>query len=116
MPHTRRIQGEVIFPPNAASAVARRMTIELRDVSYQDQPSVVIASKIMNEVSVAPGERVAFQMRAPPITPGRSLAMRVQVDMHANQRHAAGDYLSTEIVPVPAGGDVQALLIPVSLL
>lgn len=80
----------------------------------QDQPSVVLASKVLTHVPIGPNARVAFEFSAPAVTTGRLLAMRVQVDMQDGLRHAPGDYLSTVSVPVPAAGDVRALVVPVT--
>lgn len=114
MPYPRRIEGEVVFPPDAANRKVARIIVELRDVSLQDRPSTVIASKIMTQVVIGPNARVPFEMNAPATVPNRSLAMRVQVDTQTNSRSAAGDFLSTVNVSVPAKDDVRDLLVPVT--
>lgn len=112
----RQIDGEIVFPADAAGGVAAQVTVELRDVSAQDQPSALLAHATLFQVPVAPGQRVPFSLRAPPGVAGSALSMRVQVDMRAGNRHAPGDFLSTAAVRVPAGGDVHGLLVPVTRL
>ena len=112
----RRIQGEIAFPSDAVGGIAARIAVELRDVSMQDQASSLLASESMNDVPIGPNCRVAFELKAPSVAAGRSVAMRVQVDMQQGQRHAAGDYLSTVSTSVPIAGDVQGLLVPVTRL
>lgn len=116
MPQTRRIQGEIVFPDNAQTGVAAKIIIELRDVSMQDQASTVVAARTLDKVPIGPNYRVPFELEAPPGADGRAFAMRVQVDMHPGLRHASGDFLSTVAQPVPAGGDLSGLLVPVTPL
>ena len=116
MPSTRRIQGEIAFPANASQGDAALITIELRDVSLQDQSSTVLASTTLRKVRVGPGGRIAFELEAPAVAGHPSLSLRVQVDMQAQQSHASGDFLTTEAIPVPAVGDVLALVVRVTQL
>ena len=116
MSSTRRIKGEVVLPAEADSAKAVRITIELRDVSAQDQPAPLLASTALNDVDIRAHQRIPFSFDAPATAANRSLAMRVQVDMTPDQRHAAGDYLSTVSVPVAPSGDVDKVVVPVTRL
>lgn len=116
MPSTRRIQGEIALPARASLGEAALITIELRDVSLQDQASTVLASTTLNKVRISPGGRIPFELEAPAAAGHPSLALRVQVDMQATQSHASGDFLSTEATPVPAAGEVRALVVPVTQL
>lgn len=116
MPQTRRLQGEIVFPSDAVRGNAARITVELRDVSMQDQASTILASKTMTNVNIEADCRLPFELEAPTVAAGRSLAMRVQVDMRQGQRHATGDFLSTVSTPVPIAGDVQGLVVPVTRL
>ena len=116
MPQTRSLQGEVSFPANAGDGRAAKITIELRDVSAQDQPSTVVAFKTLENEAIGPGYRVPFELQAPTGQGGRSLALRVQVDMQPGSPHAPGDFLSTVNVPVPAEGEAGALVVPVTKL
>ena len=110
MPTTRQISGEIVFPANAVSGIAPRVLVELHDVSMQDQASVVLASKVLRNVPVGPNARLPFNLIAPSVAGGRSLSMRVQVDMHADRSLMAGDFLSTVTNPVPVFGDAVAVL------
>lgn len=116
MTQTRRIQGEIAFPADAGQGVAARITIELRDVSLQDQASTVLAATTLDKVAVSPNCRVPFRLDAPGTAANSSLALRVQVDMQSGQRHASGDYLSTVNQPVPATGDATGLVVTVTRL
>lgn len=114
MTQSRRIQGEIVFPDHADKAMATKITIELRDVSLQDQASTVVAAMTLDKVSVGPNYRVPFEFNAPAVAPSRLLTLRVQVDRHPGQRHASGDFLSTSAQRVPAGGDACGLVVPVT--
>ena len=116
MPTTRQISGEIIFPANATQGVAPRVLVELHDVSMQDQASVVLATKMLRNVSVGPSARLPFKLIAPSVAGGRSLSMRVQVDMQTDRSHAVGDFLSTVANPVPVFGDAVAVLAYVTKL
>lgn len=105
MAASRRIRGEIVFPADATAGVASRVQVEVRDVSEQDQASVVLATKTLREVPVGPNARVPFELMAPSVASSRSLSIRVQVDMHADRSYAAGDFLSTAANPVAASGD-----------
>lgn len=112
----RQIQGEIVFPADAGGGVAAQVTVELRDVSAQDQASALLASATLSRVVVAPGRRVPFSLTAPAGAPSAALSMRVQVDMQPGNRHAPGDFLSTAEVRVPASGDVHGLQVAVTRL
>lgn len=116
MNRTRRIQGEVVFPPDAAPGVAARIAVELRDVSHLDQASTLLAATALENVPMGPNVRVPFAFDAPDVSPDRSLGLRVQVDMQGRQRRAGADYLSTASQPVPAAGDASQLVVPVTRL
>ena len=82
----------------------------------QDQASVVLATKMLRNVSVGPSARLPFKLIAPNVADGRSLSIRVQVDMQTDRSHAAGDFLSTVANPVPVFGDAVAVLAYVTKL
>jgi uncharacterized lipoprotein YbaY len=116
MSQTRLIQGEIIFPDTASQGVAETITVELRDVSVQDQASTVVAAMTLKQVPLDPNCRVPFELEAPIVAASRSLSLRVQVDMQVGQRHASGDFLSTAAQPVPPGSNLFGLLVPVTQL
>ena len=116
MPQTRLIQGEIVFPDTASQGVADKITVELRDVSLQDQASTVVATMTLDQVPVDPDCRVPFELKAPVVVDSHSLTLRVQVDMQAGHRNASGDFLSTVAQPVPPGGDLYGLVVPLTQL
>lgn len=116
MTQTRRIQGEIAFPEHALQGIAAKITIELRDVSLQDQASTIIAATTLDKVPIGPNYRVPFDLEAPVVAENRSLTLRVQVDRHPDQRHANGDFLTTVAQPVPAGNDASGLIVQVTQL
>jgi putative lipoprotein len=116
MSETRRISGEIVFPPNAPSGTAARVLLELRDVSMQDEASVVLAKMVLRKVAVGPNARVPFEFMAPTADSGRLLSMRVQVDMDNEGSSATGDLLSTVAISVPVSGEVKSISAPVTKL
>lgn len=116
MPQSRLIQGVIAFPDNAGEALSGTILIEVRDVSLQDQASCVMAQTTLKSVAITPGGHVPFELQAPAVASSRSLAMRVQVSMHADKVYVPGDFLSTTHIAVPAEGDVSALVVPVTKL
>jgi len=112
MPSSRRIQGELVFPADAAPALAERVVVELRDVSWMDQPSRVLASTVMQDVAIGPGVRVPFAFDGPVGQPTDSLSLRAQTDLRGAASRGGSDYLTTASQPVPPSGDVQGLVVP----
>lgn len=108
----RRVFGELMLPANAPEAVARKIVIELRDVSVLDAPSQVLATATQSKVAIQPGRRVPFELHAPDAAPGRTLNLRVHVSMAGGTAAAgasAGDLLTTESIAVPASGECGPL-------
>ena len=114
MNQSRHIQGEIVFPDHADKDIAAKITIELRDVSLQDQASTVVAAMTLDRVSVGSNYRIPFEFNAPAVAQSRLLTLRVQVDRHPDQQHASGDFLSTIAQHVPAGGDACGLVVLVT--
>ena len=114
MPQTRRIRGEVAFPSDVTGGVAGSVTLELRDVSMQDQASTIVASKTMRNVALGANGRITFELDAPVVAQNRSLAMRVEVTMVPSPSGAGVNFLSTVSTPVSAAGEVDGLVVPVS--
>ncbi len=112
MPPPRHLQGEVVFPPDAAPAVAERVVVELRDVSWMDQPSRVLAVTVLRGVAVGPGLRLPFELDAPPAPASASLSLRVQVDLRGAARGC--DYLTTASQPVAPTGNARGLVVPLA--
>ncbi len=107
-PPMRRIQGELVLPPDAAPAVAERVSVELRDVSWMDRPSRLLAATSLQGVAVGPGVRLPFSLEAPQGQAGDSLSLRAQIDLRGG---AGCDYLTTASQPVAPTGDVQGQVV-----
>ena len=105
---TRTLSGNAVLPPDVVPGAVGSVRVELRDVSQQDAPSLLLASVDLEGVALAPGATIPFELQAPAADAGRSLALRVQVDAHS-QRGGRHVYLSTQSFPVPATGDVSGL-------
>lgn len=116
MPPTRLIRGEIIFPADAPVGIAPKVLVEVHDVSMQDQASIVLAKKLMRNVSIGPGARVPFELTSPSAAANRTLSMRVQIDMNSDRSYAPGDFLSTAANPVAASGDAIAVVARVTKL
>lgn len=107
----RRIQGELVLPADAAPAVAERVVVELRDVSWMDRPSRLLAVTSLQGVAIGPGVRLPFSLEAPQGQAGDSLSLRAQVDLRGSARGAGCDYLTTASQPVAPTGDVQGQVV-----
>ena len=112
MPPPRHLQGEVVFPDDAQPAVAARVVVELRDVSWMDQPSRVLAVTVLQDVAVGPGLRLPFTLDAPSAPPSATLSLRVQVDLRGAGQGC--DYLTTVSQPVAPTGDARDLVVPLA--
>ena len=114
----RQITGTIVFPPDALSGSAAQVRVELRDTSLQDQASTLLASQALEGVNISAGLVLPFSMKAPEAAAGRSLSLRVQVDLRPDklqQIPAPGSairlpmLLSTTHCPVPAQGEVTGV-------
>lgn len=114
MPKLRRIQGELVFPADTGPAVAQRVLVELRDVSWMDQPSRVLASTVLQQVTAGPRVRLPFDFEAPEGNPGDALSLRAQVELQGTARPGGCDYLTVASQPVAPRGDVQGLVVPLA--
>lgn len=101
----RTIEGFVQLPEGGTGSAEGDALVELRDVSAQDAPSQVIASVRLRKVSLAPGTRLPFQLRAAAASPAAALNLRVQVQA------AGATYLTTQAYPVQPSGDVHGLVV-----
>jgi hypothetical protein len=102
----RFVQGYLVFPGDAHVAGAGRACIELRDVSQLDEPSILLSAEHIEGIVVKPGATVAFRIRGPEADPGKSLTLRVQVDIVAPEGEVVV-YLTTMAYPVPVKGDAD---------
>lgn len=101
---TRKIIGNIIFPSETPSAKARRVVVELRDVTLADASSVVVAKTELKNVEIASGAHIAFALNAPMPAASQSLDLWAHVDLSGAGRVMAGDYCSTASHPVPSSG------------
>jgi hypothetical protein len=92
------------------------MVIELRDTSYADGPAPVVASSRLPNTAVAPGRQCPFEFSAPEMPPSSALSIRCHVDISGDGAVTSGDLLSTESIPVPPVGDVDALSVRVVVI
>jgi hypothetical protein len=108
----RTVSGEVVLPRHVPAGLTARVLVEVRDVSAADAPSIVLGSTTLRIAALTSAGRIPFSLRVPE-APGRSLALRVQVDC-GRARSPGGDYLTTESVGVADTGDVAGVLAPVT--
>jgi putative lipoprotein len=111
----RRIHGLVEMPPDAPSATAL-VRVELRDVTYADDKSVVVAEAVSRDAVIGPGRRHAFELEAPESTSSTSLSLRCHVDLAGHGVVTPGDLVSNQSLPVPPVGDAGPLIVPVELV
>lgn len=112
----RSVSGELVLPPNAPSAVAALVLIELRDVSIQDAPSRVVAEQRLSRVRIAPGKVIAFRLKVPEAPGPTSLSLRAHVSLYGSTAVVAGDLLTTASHPVPLAGDVESVRVPLQVI
>ncbi|WP_142386847.1 hypothetical protein [Mycobacterium hubeiense] len=112
---SRRIRGAVLLPPDAPTTVAR-VIIAVRDTSYADAPAAVVASVTLPDTKIGPGGRLPFELAIPETPAAQQLSLECHIDVTGGQAVTAGDLLSTQSIPVPPEGDVDALDIPVTVV
>jgi len=111
----RTVRGEVVFPHTAQPMLARRLVIEISDVSLADTSSVLLAAAEIPELAIEPGLRVPFTLaEVPEGAPSAMLAARAHADVEGSGGFSAGDLLTTVHVPVPVSGNVDRLEVPVT--
>lgn len=112
----RRVRGEVVLPADAPTVAAARAVVEVRDVSYVDAPSTVVADVVLRQVWLRPGERLPFALDVPEVSASHSLALRCHIDQSGDHTVSAGDLISTQSLPVPSVGEVDPLDVPVKVI
>lgn len=105
----RRIVGHIIMPSDAPKAKARRVVVELRDVSLADASSVVLGKTELRDVDISAGTAIPYVLDVAVSDAVRSLDLRVHVDVAAAGRVMAGDYCTTASHPVPKAGNSLAM-------
>ncbi|MFF3086892.1 YbaY family lipoprotein [Streptomyces nojiriensis] len=110
---TGTVRGIVALPPDAPSAVAARLLVEVRNVSRADEPSTVVGAQVQTAVPLAPDGRVHFDVQVPALDPAATYGLRIHVDFSGTGTVEPGDLINTQAVPViPDSG--QELLAPVA--
>jgi len=112
----RVVRGSVVMPEDAPQTRARFVTIEVRDVSYLDAPSVVVAQARAEDVAVEPGVMIPFELVVPEAEPGRTLAIRAHVSFEGSETVVRGDALSTTSMQISPAGDVDSLEVRVRIV
>ena len=105
----RKVFGTIVFPTDAPRVNAQLMRVELLDVSLLDAPSEVFAEVRQSDVLVYPLARIPFEIVAPAAAEGRSLSLRVHVDLSGDGEVSRGDLITTISYPVPRTGDCGPL-------
>jgi hypothetical protein len=95
--------------PAESPSTTALMVVELQDVSYVDGPACVVASTCLPNTAVASGRPCPFEFTAPETPLSTALSIRCHGDISGDGAVTKGDLLSTESMPVPAMGDVDAL-------
>jgi putative lipoprotein len=112
----RKIRGSVVLPADAPRRTARRLVVEVRDVSQADAPSVVVAQHQMTDVPLEPNGRVSFQFDVPDVLPERALSLRSHLSLDGSERVKPGDLLTTASHPIRTSGPQEPLIVPVKLI
>ena len=103
----RRIQGFVQLPANVMAGTSGEVTVELRDISEQDAPSVLLASVQLPSQALKAAAQLPFEMHAPEADPRRLLSLRVQIAAGPSAGRVRDTvFLSTQNNPVASQGDV----------
>lgn len=106
----RNIAGHFFLPSDAVAGETGSARVELRDVSVQDAPSILLASADLANIDIQPGAAIRFMLRAPDVDTTRSLSLRVQLDAATPGSRGSG-YLTTQSWPVAPTGNVDDLAV-----
>jgi putative lipoprotein len=105
------LSGTIRLPADAPSAVAAIARIEVRDTSFADAPSTVVAQKSMRDVTIRAGGIIPFTIEVPEVTSDRALSLRVHISLKGDESVRPGDLLTVESVSVPKGLDHVAVAV-----
>jgi uncharacterized lipoprotein YbaY len=112
----RKIYGSVRLPQNISRDKSRQVLIEVRDTSFADAPSEVVAQQRLQNVPLAPGTEIPFELEVPDVEKPRQLGLRVHVDLDGTGIVSPGDLLNVQAYPVAQSGDagpVSVKVVPV---
>jgi uncharacterized lipoprotein YbaY len=110
------IKGEIILPENAPETRAKKVFVEVRDVSMADALSTVVAEQRLENVNLKPGGRIKFKATVPEVAANRSLALRVHISLDGSGQVKSGDLLNTTYNEVPTTGASGTLEVPVAVI
>ena len=99
------LSGTIRLPPNAPSAIAAVVRIEVRDTSSADAPSTVVAQKSMRDATIRAGGTIPFTIEAPKVPAAKALSLRVHISLGGDDSVRPGDLLTVESISVPDGLD-----------
>lgn len=105
------LSGTIRLPANAPSATAAIVRIEVRDTSFADAPSTIVAQKLIRDVTIRAGGIIPFTVEAPKVPAGRTLSLRVHISLGGDDSVRPGDLLTVESVPVPEDLDHVAVAV-----
>jgi putative lipoprotein len=105
-----------MLPQDAPAVTAGLMTVEVRDVSLQDIPSVVISKLKRRRVALSPAGEVPFVLEAEEVDPRNSLSLRVHISLDGSGRVQRGDLLTTSHHAVPAQGTPPPMAVDVQVI
>mgnify|MGYP002652411130 CR=1 FL=1 len=109
----RALRGMIVVPAETPELIAARVVVEVRDVSFADAPSTLVAATELRAVPIRSGTRVLFDADVPEIAPTHSLSVSCHVDIDGDGVRSPGDFLSTQSLPVPVTGALPAVVVPV---
>ena len=112
----RNITGKIVLPPDAPQVKAKRVTVEVRDVSEADALSTVVAEKHLENAALKPNGRINFKLRVPEVESNRTLSLRVHVSLDGGDHVKQGDLLTTAHFPVPNQGKSAPLEVRVNVI
>ncbi len=112
----RRLRGTIVLPAEAPAVQYACVRVEVRDVSFADAPSVVVASTEIKNVSLSPGDRLPFDLTVPEVAASHALSVRVHATQDGSTVTKCGDLISMASYPVSAAGSVTPLEIPIRLV
>jgi hypothetical protein len=109
----RTLTGKIILPSNSPSIIANHIQIEVRDVSFMDVPSQLVAQRQLDQVHLRPNGEVKFEMSIPEDKPGRTFSIRVHISAEGSGQVKPGDLLTTVSIPIPNTKILTPIEVPV---
>ena len=111
-----QIRINIMLPPNAPRQPAKRVSVEIWDASLADAPSILLATKLLHDVALAPNGTIEAVLEAPAPSVNQVIIARAHVSMDGSGEVKSGDFLTTRFVEVPQHLGRNILAVPVSLV